>query len=268
MTGTGNRIVLKFFLSFSIALSSLAWSLAASSASSTSVSVPEPPQNVQADVIGNMINVYWQAPANDGGSSVSSYSVALNASNPGISSPSVVILCSTVATSLNCSFTPITAPTSLYVFAVNSIGYSTGTGVSIPSYPLGESGYDIAIPGRGQITVKWDAYYASEGTTVSYQVVMRSHDIAYNGRTCATTALTCVFTGLPSNQTFAFIILGTDGHGAFTSPVTTALVSPLTSATTTKHSEPRRGETCSKAMLGRRYSNLVCKRVGKLIRWE
>jgi hypothetical protein len=219
---------MKFAFSISVASGSL---LFVSSSVDAISAVPDPPQNVGADVIGTTTDVYWQAPTNDGGSPVTSYAISASAGNPGTySGMSSGILCST--TSLYCAFQPSTNTTTLYVFAMNSSGYSGPTAVSVPQAPSGDGYSNMATPGDGQITVTWGAFYASPGVSLSYQVVLTSDDLTYNGRKCVTTTLQCVFTGLSSKDKYLFIIQATDGHGGFTPAEETDLVSPLTSPTT------------------------------------
>ena len=222
------RTISEFALSALVVLSLLALAETVAGASS---SVPDPPQNVQADIIGMTTNIYWQAPLSDGGSPVTSYYVSLVSTNPGISSPSggTGTVCSTVAASQNCAFNG--SSTTYYVFALNSTGYSAPAVVNVPSVPTGQVSALRTIPGHGQIEVTWDAYYASPGTALLYQIVMSSTDMTFNGHKCVTTTLHCVFKGLLAGIKYDFIVQATDGHGGFTSADVTGLVSTLTSAT-------------------------------------
>jgi hypothetical protein len=191
-----------------------------------SSSVPSAPLYAAGDIVGDTLNVYWQAPTDDGGSPITSYFVSETETNP-------VSLCSTVATMTNCAFQPsLTTPSPLYVFAVNASGDSAPAVASIPPIPDGEDTSLTTVSGHGEITVNWIPLYTSPGVSISYQVVMSSNDLTYNGRKCTTNSLKCVFTGLLSKDKYAFIFQGMDDHGGFTLPDVTPLVSPLAGSTT------------------------------------
>ena len=200
VTGLTNGVGYTFTVTATNAVGDSASS--ASSAPITPATAPDAPTGISVVAHNHAVTVSWSAPSNNGGSSISSYSVTDGSGD----------VCSSSA--LTCTVTGLTNGTS-YTFTVaatNSAGTSLPSSASsavtpatTPDAPL----YAIATSSTGAATVSWTAPTSNGGATISgYSVTDGSGD------TCSTSgALTCTVTGLSAGSTYSFTIAATNAVG-------------------------------------------------------
>ena len=208
----------------------------ASSGPSTSVTptapaAPGAPTGVNATPGNGQALVSWTAPTDDGGSSISSYTVTAS---------SVVSLqqqrhllvasgptCSTSATS--CTVTGLDN-FSHYLFTVTATN-----GFPLTSSPSAESAtitplpvapiVTTVTPGDRTVTIVWSA---ADPTPTGYSVT------GIPGGSCpATTATMCTITGLTNGTSYTFVITATYSGGEVASAASAAVVPAIAATTTT-----------------------------------
>ncbi len=182
--------------------------------------VPSAPRDVSG-VAGNArVVVSWLAPADDGGSAVTGYTVT---ASPGGQS------CTTTG-DLSCAVTGLTNGTA-YTFTVtaaNAAGDSVASQASsavtprtVPSAPRDASG----VAGNGQMSVSWLAPESDGGSAVTGYTVTSAPE----GRTCTTTgSLTCTVTGLTNGTAYTFTVTATNVAGSGAASQASGAVTPRT----------------------------------------
>jgi len=191
------------------------------------VTPPSAPTAVSATAGDAQATVTWSAPSDDGGSTITSYTVT---SSPGGNT------CAWTSGPLSCTVTGLTNGTG-YTFTVTATN-AAGTGpASSPSDPV-TPGTPPSAPtsvsataGDASATVSWSAPSDDGGSTITGYTVTSSP----GGKTCTWTSgpLTCTVTGLSNGTAYTFTVTATNsvGMGPASSPsaaVTPALASPFT----------------------------------------
>jgi putative cell wall-binding protein len=184
----------------------------AASNSVTPATVPGAPTGAVATRGNASASLSWTAPADNGGSAITGYTVT---SNPDGST------CTTTASS-NCTVTGLTNGTA-YTFTVtatNDVGTGAASAASnsvtpatVPGAPTGVSG----LRGDAQVTVSWTAPASNGGSAITGYTVTSSP----GSFTCTTTgALTCTVTGLTNGSSYTFTVTATNdvGTGAASAP--------------------------------------------------
>ena len=163
-------------------------------ATSSAIAVPMAPAGVSATSASGSALVSWLAPAYDGGSAVTAYTVT---ASPGGAT------CSTAPPTTSCTLNGLSSGTTytLSVTATNAVGTSspatTTTGVaSVPGAPTNLS----ANGGDQQAVVTWSAPTSDGGSAITSYTATA----APGGQTCATSAPTtsCTITGLTNGTTY------------------------------------------------------------------
>ncbi len=178
--------------------------------------VPSPPTNVSA-IQGNLLaTVSWTAPASDGGSPITEYTVISSLGG---------ITATTTATSLTVTGLTNGTAYTFTVTATNSNGTSLPSDASnsvtpdlVPGVPSGVS----AIPSDVSALVSWTAPASDGGSPITLYTVTSDP----GGETATTTSTSVTVTGLTQNTVYTFTVTATNAAG------TSASSDPSPSVTT------------------------------------
>ena len=184
------------------------------------VYAPDAPTNVTATGDDHAAQVSWTAPASDGGSPVTGYTVTAYDSNG-----NAVGSCTATAPTTTCLVEGLALGQS-YTFAVvatNVAGDSTPSDASTPVQPTGVDPTKpgpilngTATPGDGHVTVTWTAPDTGDVPT-SYEVSVPGFptcviDLVAN----PSAALSCDFAGLTNGTEYTFTIVAKNAQGSST----------------------------------------------------
>ena len=212
---------------------------------------PGAPTGVVATRGNTQVTLTWSAPASNGGSPVTGYSVtATNVSTSTSSSDACPV--SDTSTTTGCTITGLTNGDS-YTFAVAAIN-AVGTGsfslasspvtpATVPGAPTGV----VATRGNTQVTLTWSAPASNGGSPVTGYICTLL--FGYNNPSRfvrGTTSDSCTFTGLSNDAAYGIQVTAVNAVGS--SPVSERFVSstPLpTSTPTVIHHRPRPERTIS-----------------------
>jgi chitodextrinase len=194
--------------------------ISSSSSSVTPHGPPSPPTGVSATAGNQQATVSWSAPSDNGGSSITGYTVT--------SAPDGKT-CTTA--SLTCTVSGLTNFTS-YTFTVTATN-----AVALTSAPSDPSSSVTPLPappsithtsaGDAQVSVTWSA---ANPAPDNYTVTS-----APDGKTCTTSSLSCSVTGLTNGTAYTFTVTANYGGGtvvsAASAPVTPKAPAPPGSPT-------------------------------------
>ncbi len=197
-------------------------------------SLPGAPTNVAALAGNASAQVTWSAPASDGGSAITGYTVtAADTTTPANGHQT----CTWSSGPLSCTVTGLTNGDS-YTFTVTATN-GVGTGpVSTPSSavtPIGTPGKPTGVaatPGNAKATVTWSAPASDGGSPITgYTVTAADSTTPANGhQTCAWTSgpLTCTVTGLTNGDSYSFTVTATNAVGTGAASTASNPVIPAT----------------------------------------
>ena len=193
-------------------------SVASNAVTPTALTAPSPPTGVTATAGNTTAAVSWTAPANNGGSPITSYTVTPNIfGNEGSTQ-----LPSTTVTGTSATITGLTNGTA-YTFTVTatsaigtsqpSVQSNAVTPATSPGPPLGVT----ASPGDGTAAVSWSPPASNGGSTVtSYTVTpyIGSNPQTALNVTVAGTATSASVIGLTDGTAYTFTVVATNALGA------------------------------------------------------
>ena len=193
------------------------------SSSVTPATVPGAPTAVTATRGNAQALVSWTAPASNGGSAITGYTVA---SSPGSAG------CTTTG-ALSCTVSGLSngQPYTFTVTATNGVGTGPASSASnsvtpatVPGSPTGVT----AAPGNAQALVSWTAPASNGGSAITGYTVASSPGSAG----CTTTgALSCTVSGLTNGQPYTFTVTATNAAGTGLPSSASSSVTPIASAT-------------------------------------
>nr|WP_240619385.1 fibronectin type III domain-containing protein [Blastococcus sp. TF02-8] len=173
-------------------------------------------------------SVSWTAPASDGGSAITGYTVT---ASPGGAT------CTTTG-ALTCTVTGLTNGTS-YTFAItatNAVGTGPAsaatTAVTPAPGPPTAPRTPTAVAGNARASVSWTAPASDGGSPITGYVVTASP----GGASCVTSTLACAVTGLTNGTAYTFSIVATNSAGTGPASTATTAVTPAPSAPTAPRS--------------------------------
>ncbi|CAD6368372.1 exported hypothetical protein [metagenome] len=211
----------------------------------SAATVPSSPTDVTATAISsNQINIFWNAPSNDGASPITGYKIEVKSGTGSYS-----VLGNTVDTTY--SHTGLTTGTSYTykVSAINSIGTSvastevfaiptsSSTG-SLPGNPTNLIGY-AASPTK--VTLFWSAPTNNGGYPITgYKIEYRVNSGTYAEliSNTASTSTTYSHNGLVTNSVYTYRVYTITTFGTSNSPSSEVVVQPKSSSTTTVPGAP------------------------------
>ena len=187
----------------------------------TPLTVPDAPTSVTATALDQSAQVSWNAPASNGGSAITGYTVT---SNPG------GFIAQTNGNTLTATVNGLTNGTS-YTFTVtatNAKGTSAAsapsnavTPAAVPSAPTAVT----ATGGNGQAHVTWTAPASTNGSAITgYTVTSSPGGItkSVNGSTLAADV-----TGLTNGTSYTFTVTATNGAGTSAASAPSNAVTPM-----------------------------------------
>lgn len=201
----------------------------APSASVTPIGPPGAPTAVTA-VAGNaQAGVSWTAPAANGGSPISAYTVSVATAN-GVA-PTIPIVVTAAAPAATATVTGLTNGTA-YTFVVTAANAAGSGPASVPSAavtPIAPPDPPTAVsasPGLNQATVSWSAPLNNGGSAVTGYVVTASPGGAT--ASVAAPATTATVAGLTGGTTYTFTVTAVNAAGASGPSAPSNPVTPFT----------------------------------------
>ncbi len=181
---------------------------AASSGVTPTTTAPGAPTVVTATPGDTQATVSWTAPADDGGSPITKYTVTSSPDNKVAVTPDGSTLTATVTGLTNGT------PYTFTVVATNAIGDGSTSMASSPVTPRTVPGAPTAVtasPGDGQATVSWTAPADNGGSAITSYTVTASPGGAAS--TVSGSTLTTAVSGLTNGTDYTFTVVATNVAG-------------------------------------------------------
>jgi predicted RNA-binding protein with TRAM domain len=198
----------------------------------TPATVPGAPSGASATPGNATATVTWTAPASDGGSPVTAYTVVAADSTTPFNGGET---CTWTTGPLTCTLSGLTNGDS-YTFTVTATNVVGSGAASSPSNAVtpatvpGAPSILTVTPGNGTITITWAAPSSDGGSPVTaYTVVAGDVTTPFNGGevcTWTTGPLTCTLTGLTNGDTYIVGLSATNEAGV-SATVISGFVTPI-----------------------------------------
>ena len=200
---------------------------AAATAAITSAIAPDAPTLVSVARGSLSATVTWSAPASNGGSAITGYTVScatvggVTKTATGTATGTSALVKSLVnGTTYTCSVT-----------AKNAKGTSvssstlTVTPATVPGAPTAVTG----VKGNGQVTVNWTANTVTGGAALSgFTITVKAGALVAKTVTAAAADRSAVVTGLTNGTSYTFSVVATNAAGSSTAKVSAAVVPSTT----------------------------------------
>jgi fibronectin type 3 domain-containing protein len=191
----------------------------ASTATATPFGPPGVPQSLTASSSDSQVALSWAAPASNGGSAITGYTVTRNPGN---------VVATTTSTSLNATALTNGTTYTFSIIAANATG--PGAAASITATPVAAAGAPgapanvVATPANGQVVVTWAPPASDGGSPVTgYTITQTPGPVLASAGATATSA---TFTGLTNGTVYTFAVNARSSAGA--GPAVSATATPLT----------------------------------------
>ena len=220
VTGLTNGTAYIFRVSAVNAIGTGSVSSSTSPVTPSASTAPGAPTSLSATAGAAQLALSWTAPASDGGSAITGYSVQYT---PAGGSATTV---STGSTSTSYTLTGLTNGTAytVAVAAVNAIGTGTyssttsGTPVTVPGAPTGVAG----TSGDAQVALTWTAPSSTGGSAITDYTVQYSSNSGSTWTTfsrSASTTASATVTGLTNGTAYTFQVraINAAGNGSYSS---------------------------------------------------
>ncbi|WP_285689328.1 fibronectin type III domain-containing protein [Actinoplanes sp. NBRC 103695] len=181
------------------------------------VAVPGAPTGVSAAADDQQASVSFSAPASDGGSSITSYTVTSSPGGHTATCPGSPCVVTGLTNGTAYTFT---------VHATNANGDSTESSASTPVTPATPPGAPTdtsAVAGAGQASVWFNAPASDGGSSITSYTVTSSP----GGHTATCPGSPCVVTGLTNGTAYTFTVHATNAIDDSPESAPTAAVTPL-----------------------------------------
>ena len=179
---------------------------------------PDAPTGVSAVAGNGQVAVSWTAPADDGGSPVTGYTVTADPGGLGCAvSGDTACTVNGLTNGIAYTFT---------VVATNARGDSPPSAPSNPATPSTVPGAPTGVvgtPGNGQVAVSWTPPASNGGAPISSYTVTASP----GGATCSTSSTGCTVNGLTNGVAYTFTVNAMNVAGTSTPSTPSAPVVPI-----------------------------------------
>jgi hypothetical protein len=189
--------------------------------STREAAVPGKPTALTVDsALNGSFQLRWSAPSNNGGSSITGYTVSATATDH------ITRSCTSSYGTNFCSISNVVngVKYALTVVATNSVGSSTGTVLAnkvtsaAPDAPSGVTASQANS--NSAVKVSWTKPSTNGSAITGYSVTAWQGDVLVAGKSCASSgAPNCSISGLPKNTTFTFKVTATNGTGVSTAGI-------------------------------------------------
>jgi titin len=223
--------------------------LAVSFSSAFAATAPDPPSNPSATAVSStQINIFWNEPTNNGGSSLTGYKIEYKV---GTGSYTVIVANTGTPSTTYYSHSSLTTNTAYTykIYAINSIGTSnaateistTTTSTSSGSLPGTPTNLVGVAASPTQVNLSWTAPTNTGGYPISgYKIEYRVGAGAYSTLTANTgsTSTSYSHTGLTTGQVYVYRVSSVTSFGTGTQTSNEVVVQPTSSSALTAPNAP------------------------------
>lgn len=195
------------------------------SSSVTPRTIPGAPTGVTATSGNAQVSLSWNAPASNGGATISGYKVT---SSPAVTPPAG---CTNTANT-SCTFTGLTNGTSytFTVVATNVAGDSVASSASSAVIPATVPGAPTSVTGTAgykQATISWTAPASNGGSAITGYSVTSSPLVTAPAGCTNVNSTSCTFTGLTAGTAYTFTVVAINSVGNSSSSSASSSATPF-----------------------------------------